>query len=93
MPDTLVLTGSPGGIALHGEIDAATVPQIDAAFFELSGNVTVDCTDVTFIDSAGFHALDRGYEAAVKRGATFTVSGLGSFQTRIATIFNVPYVC
>ena len=92
MPDFLVANGSLGQIVVTGELDLATAPQIDAAFAGLSGHVVVDCRDVTFIDSAGFHALDRGYEAAIRRGATFVVSGLSSFQTRIAKFFEVPYV-
>jgi anti-anti-sigma factor len=92
VPDFLVSNGSLGQILVTGELDCATTSQIDAAFAGMSGEVVVDCRDVTFIDSAGFHALDRGYEAATKRGATFVVTGLSRFQTRIATFLEVPYV-
>jgi anti-anti-sigma factor len=92
VPDFLISNGSLGQMIVTGELDIATAPQIDAAFAGLSGEVVVDCRDVTFIDSAGFDALDRGYEAATKRGATFVVTGLSGFQTRIAKLFEVPYV-
>lgn len=92
VPDLLVSNGSLGQILVAGELDCATTSQIDDAFAGLSGEVVVDCRDVTFIDSAGFHALDRGYEAATKRGATFVVTGLSGFQTRIAKFLEIPYV-
>jgi anti-anti-sigma factor len=87
----LVSKGSFGQIVVSGELDIATAPQVDAAFAGLSSDVIVDCRYVAFIDSAGFHALDRGYDAAMQRGATFVVTGLSEFQTRIAKIFAVPY--
>jgi anti-anti-sigma factor len=92
MSDFLVSKGSLGQIVASGELDMATAPQIDRAFVGLSGDVIVDCRDVTFIDSAGFYAFDRGYAAAVKRRTTFVVVGLSRFQTRIAKLLGVSYV-
>lgn len=79
-------------VAIVGEIDFATAPQIDVAFFSLASDVVVDCADVDFIDSAGFHAFDRGFEAATARGSAFSVSGLSGLATRIAQLFKLPYV-
>jgi anti-anti-sigma regulatory factor len=70
----------------------ANADELDAALAGLSGEVALDCTDVTFISSSGFDALDRGYRAALARGGTFTVLGMTSFQRRIAAILSVPYV-
>jgi anti-anti-sigma regulatory factor len=88
----LITPGLPQHVAISGEIDMMTAPQIDAALATLSGDINVDCTNVTFIDSAGFHALDRGHRAAVARGTTFEASDLGVFHTRIANILGVPYL-
>ena len=92
MPDFRVSKGSLGQVVVTGELDLATAPQLDRMLSRLSGDVIVDCRDVAFIDTAGFSALDRGYDAAMKRGATFVVFGLGRFHTHIARFFDVPYV-
>ena len=92
VPDFLVSKGSLGQIVVSGELDLVTAPQIDTVLSGLSGDVIVDCRDVTFIASAGFCAFDRGYEAAMRRGKTFVVSGLRGFQLRVAKLFDVPYV-
>ena len=92
MSRLLVSKGSLGQIVASGDLDMTTAPQIDAALAGLSGDVIVDCRDVIFIDSAGFHAFDRGNAAAMTRGATFVVAGLSQFRTRIAKLLGVPYV-
>ena len=93
MPDFMILIteGFPQRVAIIGELDIATVPQVDAAFAPLTGDVDVDCTDLSFVDSAGFYAFDRGYEAAVTRGATFNLSGLSGIAARVADLLAVPY--
>jgi anti-anti-sigma factor len=83
--------GFPASIVIAGEIDLATAPRVDSAFATVTGDVRVDCSEVTFVDSAGFHALDRAYEAAVRRGNSFTLSGLRPFPSRIADLLHVPY--
>ena len=80
------------GLVLAGELDIATAPALDAALLGMSGDVLVDCADLRFIDSAGFYCLDRGYNAAVARRATFEVSGFSPFQRRVARILSVPYM-
>ena len=58
---------------------------------ELSGDIKVDCAEVTFIDTAGFDALDWGYVVATARGHAFAVIGLRDFQPRVAELLRVPY--
>jgi anti-anti-sigma regulatory factor len=52
----------PQRVAINGELDIATAPEVDAALALLTGDVDVDCTDLSFIDSSGFYSLDHGYE-------------------------------
>jgi anti-anti-sigma regulatory factor len=80
------------GLVLVGELDISTAPTLDAALVGLSGDVIVNCTDLGFIDSAGFYCLDRGYNSAVARQSMFEVSGFSRFQKRAARILAVPYV-
>jgi anti-anti-sigma factor len=79
-------------VFVSGELDLMTTSFIDAAFADLLGDVVVDCTDLKFIDSAGFYCLDRGYNAAVRRQASFEVAGFSRFQQRVARMLSAPYV-
>ena len=47
------------GLHLIGELDMATVTQLETAFESVSGDgpVTLDLSQLTFIDSSGLHAI------------------------------------
>ena len=47
------------GLRLIGELDMATVTQLETAFESVSGDgpVTLDLSQLTFIDSSGLHAI------------------------------------
>jgi anti-anti-sigma factor len=47
-----------GLLRIGGEIDMATAPELKAALEKCAGDtITVDCTALTFMDSAGIRAL------------------------------------
>lgn len=75
---------------LQVKIDLATTDQIDGSFVLRTGDVVVDCTAIEFIDSAGFHAFERGYTAALARSSTFSIVGLSDLATRVAPFFDLP---
>jgi anti-sigma B factor antagonist len=49
-------------LRLEGEFDLANAPEVAAAIADLSGDgsLDVDLSGVTFMDTAGLHALVRG---------------------------------
>ena len=64
-----------------GEIDLVTAPALNAAVHDAidrseSTSVVVDCSDVTFMDSAGFHVLVNATEYATRRGRTLVIQNL-----------------
>ena len=64
-----------------GEIDLSTAPALNAAMHEAidcseSTAVVVDFSDVSFMDSAGFHVLVDATEYAARRGRTLVVHNL-----------------
>ena len=63
-----VVEGSPHRVFVAGDIDFATARRVTELLCELSGDIEVDCEEVTFIDTAGFDALDWGYVVATARG-------------------------
>jgi anti-anti-sigma factor len=83
---------TPGSVVIRGEIDLATGPQVDALLATLLGDIRVECSGVTFVDSAGFRAFDRAYELAVERGDAFVISALPAFPARIARLLRLPYL-
>lgn len=58
---TVMATDGEAVIGLHGEIDLAVAPALDAELIEqaaaLTGDLVLDCSDLTFIDSTGLTAL------------------------------------
>ena len=83
-PAFRVLTNESGSrveIAIHGELDLATAPQLDAEFERVGALdgievVVVDLRELAFLDSTGLEAIVRfdarsranGVELAVVRG-------------------------
>ena len=66
---------TPGGarvVAVAGEVDLATAPQLDAALAGLlpaaGSRVVLDLSEVTFLASRGIAVLIDAYERAVERG-------------------------
>ena len=52
-----VSRGEDGAIRLHGRLDASRVADAAAIFSEVSESCTVDCTDLSYISSAGLGVL------------------------------------
>ncbi|MBM2618180.1 STAS domain-containing protein [Actinoplanes sp. LDG1-06] len=73
----------------RGELDINARDDLRAAILEaLDGpaGVTVDLTDVTFIDSEALGALIDGYNAAVTLEAGFRVVGAQAGVARVLTV-------
>ncbi len=60
-------------VRVAGELDLATVPDLDACLVALDDNVVVDLAGLTYIDSTGIAAIIRGHKRAVKRGRSFVL--------------------
>jgi anti-anti-sigma factor len=59
---------------VSGEIDMATVPELEAALRACDGSVCVDLSGVTFMDSSGLAVLLRARKDAAERGAQFEIA-------------------
>jgi anti-anti-sigma factor len=74
-----------------GEVDLATAPKLSA---NLRGTidhsdvepVVVDCTDLTFIDSQGFHALVNASEYAIRHDHTLVIRNMSPACSRVIQI-------
>jgi len=71
----------PRMLRLVGELDMSTVPVLDAAFDSMAaeGEITLDLSGLSFIDSHGLHALARHANGLNGRGPL--------------VLMNVPNAC
>ena len=70
-------------VRLAGALDASTVEELDAALNH-PGLIVVDCSELTFMDSAGVAALLRANERACDKGYRLVVTGLSGGPLRVA---------
>jgi anti-anti-sigma factor len=92
------LTHPPGAVRARfiGELDIATVPQlkrlIDGVAARPGRDLTIDLSDLTFIDCAGLRALLEIREALCAGGATLTLTGVSPFTRRLLRITELDQV-
>jgi anti-anti-sigma factor len=64
-------------VAVHGEVDLATAPQLARQLREAlclpTARLTLDLSDVQFMDSQGLHVLEDARLAAIERNVDFVV--------------------
>lgn len=82
-------------VAVSGDVDLAAA---DGLWEDLSPLLTtkttmlMDCSGVTFMDSAGLRTLLRLSESAGEVGATFRVTAASAEVQRVAQLAGVEYV-
>jgi anti-anti-sigma factor len=79
-----------------GEIDLATAPALTADLRDTVDAsdevlVSVDCSDVTFMDSSGFHALVDATDYAARQGHTLVIRDLSPSCRRLIRICDVDH--
>jgi anti-sigma B factor antagonist len=72
-PVVVVDDGRPGAVRLVGELDLAGVPVVQARLEGLNGNVELDCSGLTFIDSSGLGLFVAVHRACRARGAELMI--------------------
>jgi anti-sigma B factor antagonist len=87
--DSLTVDNDPSGVVVvHGDIDVAGGPILEAAILEREavGPVVLDLADVYFIDSSGLRSLLGASRRANERGAKVVLRGVGSEVLRLLEI-------
>jgi anti-sigma B factor antagonist len=72
--DLSVDEGPTTTVALSGDLDPATAPQLDEVLLRLSGEaevkrVVLDLAELSFLDSSGLRVFVTAREALISRGA------------------------
>jgi ABC-type transporter Mla MlaB component len=93
----VVVEDFPQRVFITGNVGAATAARITQVLCDLSGDISVDCTGITLIDTAGFAALDWSYRVATLRGNTFEITGLRRLhpaaRPHVDELVLVPSLC
>jgi anti-anti-sigma factor len=77
-------------VAVHGEIDMATAPDLTTCLIDLRDHdVVVDLSDVGFLDSSGVSALLYGVRALQETGHTLRTTGEQEHVQRVLEIAGV----
>lgn len=78
-----------GALVVHGDIDMAGGPLLDARLIEVEGSrtdVIIDLQGVGFIDSSGLRSLLGASRRASIRGGTVTLRSVGTEVNRLLEI-------
>jgi anti-anti-sigma factor len=80
---------------LVGELDIAGVPEVRSRLMALKGDLTIDCSALTFIDAAGIAVLLGLHRHHERRGSRLVLVDPSPSVvrllalTKLRTVFNV----
>jgi anti-anti-sigma factor len=83
----VIPTDEPRGLRVIGEVDISNVAVLSEAIdrqLALEGDLTLDLSEVTFMDSAGIQTLFRAARSLERRGTLVLVSP----QPRLISVFR-----
>ena len=92
--NTRVLPGAVMRVSVAGEIDLATMAELETGLAAAVGRkgavrVEVDFAGVTFCDSTGIAALDQAYTAAAERSLSFRLINVQPAVARVLSIVGL----
>jgi anti-anti-sigma factor len=83
-------------LALHGELDAATAPSLEAAIRTAAGDgtaeVVVDCSSLEFIDSSGLSVLVANHKRLADAGGELVIEAAPPAARRLFEIAGIDRV-
>ena len=75
-----------GVVHVEGEIDSYVAPEFDKALQALPGAVTLDCSALSFLDSAGISVLIRHYQQRCREGNSFRLVEVSPAVERVLEV-------
>jgi anti-sigma B factor antagonist len=77
-------------LLLKGDLDLAAAPELRARLVEFAGkNVTLDFSDVTFLDSTAIGVLVAAHDRSVRAGKRITIHGVQPGQLRMFELMGL----
>ena len=90
---TTTMDGAAATVAVDGELDLATVEELDAALSQVESNgsttLCLDLANVRFMDSTGLRCLLRARRRAEEGGRSFTLTNLPAGVERLFDVTGV----
>ena len=92
---TTTRDGERAVIALAGELDVNTAPQVADELAQLTGgepltSVVIDVSRLTFLDSTGLRVILAGRESLQGAGATLALDGASGVVERVLEMTGLP---
>src|SRR5262245_21671161 len=87
--------GRPGALSLVGELDMAEVPDVRArlaGLAEVNGNVELNCSRLSFIDSSGLYLLVELHRDCEARGVNLFIVDPSACVTRMLELTRLDAV-
>jgi len=86
--DITVVRGAAGPVVVgvKGELDVATTPELRECLAGVDGDVVVDLSGVTFMDSTALGALVAATNRSREQGATLMLRGESAFVSRLLKV-------
>jgi anti-anti-sigma factor len=82
----------PPVVHVTGELDMASAPALRAVLVPMTGDVEVDCLDLTFVDSSGIATLLRDHERHDDDGTRLVLRHLHGAPARVIEICGLADV-
>jgi anti-sigma B factor antagonist len=83
----IVIPGNPTTVVLKGELDMATAPELSHALEEVAATgqhaVTLDLSELEFMDSQGINVLLHARETLQSRGGRLTIGSPRPLVARV----------
>ena|SRR5687767_12089255 len=82
-------TGTAHVVVVAGELDMATVPELAPILKPLNGEVRLECTDLSFIDSRGISLFVDTHRRLAERGGRLVLVNLAPNCRRVIEIMKL----
>ncbi len=81
-----------GTVRLIGRLDAAESAQLQSTLDPIPGPVTLDCSALEYISSAGISVILLTHRRLTAAGSTLTIAGLNPRVRSVFTLANLDKV-
>jgi len=82
-------TGKAHVVAVEGELDMATVPELEPYLKALDGEVRLECSGLSFIDSRGFSLFVETHRRLTERGGRLVLAHLPANCRRVIELMKL----
>lgn len=91
-PPISVIRLGPSRLAVIGELDLASVPELERQLAGCDGDVALDCSGLTFVDAMGLRLFVRTQKDCENRGVKFTLVEPSRCLARLLAITGLDEV-